>query len=148
MRQSLATYAAEAAERGIVVLPAMAFYGGLADLLAGHACRGLRCVDEILVGVALSLAVGLLGPALKWRYPEVWRASESFVWMAGVALLSLAVAAGACQAWKQRVAGCSRPRRPPYAAAIVSASWSNRRCTLAIAACTSSIWSSSLVCSA
>jgi hypothetical protein len=54
VRQSLATYASEAAARGIVVLPAMAFYGGLADLLAAHACKGLRSVDEVLVGVALS----------------------------------------------------------------------------------------------
>jgi short subunit dehydrogenase-like uncharacterized protein len=53
VRQSLATYNAEAVDRGIVVLPAMAFYGGLADLLAAHLCTGLRVVDEILIGVAL-----------------------------------------------------------------------------------------------
>jgi short subunit dehydrogenase-like uncharacterized protein len=53
VRQSLATYGQEALDKGIVVLPAMAFYGGLADLLAAHLCKGLRVVDEILIGVAL-----------------------------------------------------------------------------------------------
>ncbi len=53
VRQSLATYNAEAKHKGIVVLPAMAFYGGLADLLVAQLCTGLRVVDEILIGVAL-----------------------------------------------------------------------------------------------
>lgn len=53
VRQSLATYNAEAKDLGIVVLPAMAFYGGLADLLVAQLCTGLRVVDEILIGVAL-----------------------------------------------------------------------------------------------
>jgi hypothetical protein len=53
VRQSLATYNAEAKDKGIVVLPAMAFYGGLADLLVAQLCTGLRVVDEILIGVAL-----------------------------------------------------------------------------------------------
>jgi len=53
VRQSLATYNADAVDRGIVVLPAMAFYGGLADLLVAQLCTGLRVVDEILIGVAL-----------------------------------------------------------------------------------------------
>ena len=53
VRQSLATYDADAKDKGIVVLPAMAFYGGLADLLVAQLCTGLRVVDEILIGVAL-----------------------------------------------------------------------------------------------
>lgn len=53
VRQSLATYNAEASDKGIVVLPSMAFYGGLADLLVAQLCTGLRVVDEILIGVAL-----------------------------------------------------------------------------------------------
>jgi short subunit dehydrogenase-like uncharacterized protein len=53
VRQSLATYHAEAMDRSVVVLPAMAFYGGLADLLAAQLCTGLRVVDEIFIGVAL-----------------------------------------------------------------------------------------------
>jgi short subunit dehydrogenase-like uncharacterized protein len=53
VRQSLATYNAQAMAMGIVVLPAMAFYGGLADLLVAQLCSGLRVVDEILIGVAL-----------------------------------------------------------------------------------------------
>lgn len=53
VRQSLATYDEEARERGTVVLPAMAFYGGLADLLAAEATRGAGSVDSIEIGVAL-----------------------------------------------------------------------------------------------
>jgi short subunit dehydrogenase-like uncharacterized protein len=53
VRSTLATYGSEAADRGVVVLPAMAFYGGLADLLAAEICSGLPVVDEILIGVAL-----------------------------------------------------------------------------------------------
>jgi short subunit dehydrogenase-like uncharacterized protein len=53
VRQTLATYHGEAVDKRVVVLPAMAFYGGLADLLAAQLCKGLRSVDEILIGVAL-----------------------------------------------------------------------------------------------
>jgi short subunit dehydrogenase-like uncharacterized protein len=53
VRQSLATYHDEARERGTVVLPAMAFYGGLADLLAAAATRGAGSVERIEIGVAL-----------------------------------------------------------------------------------------------
>jgi short subunit dehydrogenase-like uncharacterized protein len=53
VRQTLATYHGEAMDKGVVVLPAMAFYGGLADLLAARLCVGLRAIDEILIAVAL-----------------------------------------------------------------------------------------------
>jgi short subunit dehydrogenase-like uncharacterized protein len=53
VRTTLATYGSEATDKGIVVLPAMAFYGGLADLLASQICAGVPVIDEILVGVAL-----------------------------------------------------------------------------------------------
>jgi short subunit dehydrogenase-like uncharacterized protein len=53
VRSTLATYGSEAEDRGVVVLPAMAFYGGLADLLASRICAGLPRIDEILIGVAL-----------------------------------------------------------------------------------------------
>lgn len=53
VRQSLATYHEEARQRGTVVLPAMAFYGGLADLLAAAVTRGAQSVDSIEIGVAL-----------------------------------------------------------------------------------------------
>lgn len=53
VRQTLATYDGEARDKRLVVLPAMAFYGGLADLLVAQLCTGLRSVDEILIGVAL-----------------------------------------------------------------------------------------------
>lgn len=52
-RQSLATYHEEARQRGIVVLPAVAFYGGLADLLASEVTRGMASVDCLEIGVAL-----------------------------------------------------------------------------------------------
>jgi short subunit dehydrogenase-like uncharacterized protein len=53
VRQTLATYNAEAADRGVVVLPAMAFYGGLADLLAARVCTGMQSIEEILIAVGL-----------------------------------------------------------------------------------------------
>lgn len=52
-RQSLATYDAEARQRGIAVVPAMAFYGGLGDLLATAATRDLEVIDCIEIAVAL-----------------------------------------------------------------------------------------------
>ncbi|HEX5354339.1 MAG TPA: saccharopine dehydrogenase NADP-binding domain-containing protein [Rhodanobacteraceae bacterium] len=52
-RQSLATYHDEAMARGTVVLPAMAFFGGLADLLAADVARGMQAVESIDVAVAL-----------------------------------------------------------------------------------------------
>jgi short subunit dehydrogenase-like uncharacterized protein len=42
-----------ARERGITIIPAMAFYGGLADLLATSAIGDWVTADEILVAVAL-----------------------------------------------------------------------------------------------
>src|SRR5215469_5633617 len=53
VRSSLATYHEEASGCGVVVLPAMAFFGGLADLLAAEATRGARDIDSIETGVAL-----------------------------------------------------------------------------------------------
>lgn len=52
-RQSLATYDAEARERGVVVLPAMGFFGGLADLLAADLASRIGPVDSLEIGVAL-----------------------------------------------------------------------------------------------
>ncbi len=53
VRQTLATYHEEAQQRGTVVLPGMAFYGGLADLLAADATGGSCAVERIDIGVAL-----------------------------------------------------------------------------------------------
>lgn len=53
VRQSLATYDAEARERGVVVLPAMAFFGGLADLLAADVVSRIGPADSVEIGVAL-----------------------------------------------------------------------------------------------
>lgn len=53
VRQTLATFHAEARDRGTVVVPAMAFYGGLADLLAAEVTHGFQSVDSVAIGVAL-----------------------------------------------------------------------------------------------
>jgi saccharopine dehydrogenase-like NADP-dependent oxidoreductase len=42
-----------AANAGIVIAPAMAFYGGLGNLLATAATAGWTTVDEVRVAVAL-----------------------------------------------------------------------------------------------
>ena len=52
-RQSLATYQEEARQCGTVVVPAFAFFGGLADLLAAEVTRDVRSLVRIEVGVAL-----------------------------------------------------------------------------------------------
>jgi hypothetical protein len=46
-------FGADAIAAGIAVVPAMAFYGGLGDLLATAAMDGLATADEIRVGIAL-----------------------------------------------------------------------------------------------
>lgn len=46
-------YSTRAREAGVVVIPAMAFYGGLADLLATAATADWAAVDEIQIAVAL-----------------------------------------------------------------------------------------------
>jgi hypothetical protein len=46
-------FAGAAQERGVVIAPAMAFYGGLGDLLATAAMGDWIAADEILIGVAL-----------------------------------------------------------------------------------------------
>lgn len=51
--QPLATYDAEAREPGVVILPAMAFFGGLADLLAADIASRIGPVDSLEIGVAL-----------------------------------------------------------------------------------------------
>jgi hypothetical protein len=53
VRQTLATYGASAREAGLVVMPAVAFYGGLADLLATIVTQGAREVESIETAVAL-----------------------------------------------------------------------------------------------
>lgn len=46
-------HAAAAEEQGIAVIPAMAFYGGLGDLLATAAMADWTSADEIRIGIAL-----------------------------------------------------------------------------------------------
>ena len=53
VRQSLATYQQDAERGGTVVVPALAFYGGLADLLAAELSGGLRSIDSLDIAVAL-----------------------------------------------------------------------------------------------
>ena len=47
------TFDAPAREAGLLFLPAMGFYGGLADLLATSAMGDWRSADEISIGIAL-----------------------------------------------------------------------------------------------
>jgi saccharopine dehydrogenase-like NADP-dependent oxidoreductase len=51
---TLAHYDDRAREAGIVIVPAMAFYGGLGDLLATAATRGWTSADEINIAYGLS----------------------------------------------------------------------------------------------
>jgi short subunit dehydrogenase-like uncharacterized protein len=51
--QTFETYRELARDRRIAILPAMAFYGGLADLLASAITAGARTVDDISIAVAL-----------------------------------------------------------------------------------------------
>ena len=51
---TLANYADRAQEAGIIVLPAMAFFGGLGDLLATAAVGDWPTVDEISIAYGLS----------------------------------------------------------------------------------------------
>jgi short subunit dehydrogenase-like uncharacterized protein len=46
-------FAVDAAAAGVAVVPAMAFYGGLADLLATVAMAGLAEADDICIAIAL-----------------------------------------------------------------------------------------------
>jgi Saccharopine dehydrogenase NADP binding domain len=50
---TFANYAERARSAGIIVVPAMAFYGGLGDLLATAAARDWRSVDEITIAYGL-----------------------------------------------------------------------------------------------
>ncbi len=52
-RLTLSTYGDDARHAGVVVMPAMAFYGGLADLLATAVWDGRSPIERIDVGVAL-----------------------------------------------------------------------------------------------
>jgi hypothetical protein len=52
-RLALSTYGDDARRAGVVVMPAMAFYGGLADLLATAVWDGRSPIERIDIGVAL-----------------------------------------------------------------------------------------------
>ena len=51
--QTFETYRELARERNVAILPAMAFFGGLADLLATAITKDARAVDDIAIAVAL-----------------------------------------------------------------------------------------------
>ncbi|SNS78568.1 saccharopine dehydrogenase family protein [Sphingopyxis indica] len=52
-RATIDTFGAIAGEAGLVVMPAMGFYGGLGDLLATAAMGDWDAADEIRIGIAL-----------------------------------------------------------------------------------------------
>jgi short subunit dehydrogenase-like uncharacterized protein len=62
-------YAGRAREAGTVIVPAMAFYGGLGDLLATAAMGDWNAADEICIAYALSQLSGR-GPRPKCRGSE------------------------------------------------------------------------------
>jgi len=76
--QTFETYRAMARERAVAILPAMAFYGGLADLLATELTAGMRHVEDICVAVALdrwhptqgTRATGQRNTARRWIVEE------------------------------------------------------------------------------
>ncbi|MFE2879588.1 saccharopine dehydrogenase family protein [Streptomyces roseus] len=53
---TFAHFAGRAREAGIVVMPAMAFYGGLGDLLATAALGGSPAADDIRIDIAFALS--------------------------------------------------------------------------------------------
>jgi Saccharopine dehydrogenase NADP binding domain len=57
-------FSSAAREAGVVIAPAMAFYGGLGDLLATAAMGDWNAADEILIGVALDSWKPTLGTRL------------------------------------------------------------------------------------
>ena len=52
-RSTFERFDAPARERGIVVVPAAGFYGGLGDLLATHAMKGWTRADRVDIAIAL-----------------------------------------------------------------------------------------------
>lgn len=52
-RSTFERFDAPARERGIIVVPAAGFYGGLGDLLATHAMNGWRRADRVDIAIAL-----------------------------------------------------------------------------------------------
>jgi short subunit dehydrogenase-like uncharacterized protein len=60
-------YAKPAHDAGIIVLPGMAFYGGLADLLATAAAESWKTVDKVEIYTALDSWHSTRGHATDWR---------------------------------------------------------------------------------
>ena len=50
---TLESFDAAAREAGVIVMPAMGFYGGLGDLLVSVAMTGWNLADEILIAISL-----------------------------------------------------------------------------------------------
>lgn len=101
-RSTLELFDAPARERGVVVVPAAGFYGGLGDLLATYAMNGLARADRIDIAIALdswwptrgtretgqrntaprlALSDGTLQPvqpsaAAPWAFPEPFGAQD------------------------------------------------------------------------
>jgi hypothetical protein len=57
-------FSKKAIEKGVIILPAMAFYGGLADLLATAAMSNWTTADTIDIGIALDSWMPTLGTRL------------------------------------------------------------------------------------
>ena len=72
-------YAAPAREAGILIVPAMAFFGGLGDLLATAAMGGWVAADEICIAYALSSWKPTLGTRATSQVSKQRRASRRLV---------------------------------------------------------------------
>jgi hypothetical protein len=155
-RQSLATYDAQAKERGTVVLPAMAFYGGLGDLLATAVTKGSGRVDCIEIGVALDhwhptqgtretgrrntarrlvIANGALTPVARaapvrqWRFPEPFGMQEVVaVPLSEIVTIGRHIAVGAVCSYMNAapLRDLEDPRTPPPSASDASGRSSQR----------------------
>ena len=63
VRDTFERFSERARERAITVIPAMAFYGGLGDLLATSAIGDWATADEILIASRSTVGDRRLGPA-------------------------------------------------------------------------------------
>src|ERR1700738_1135127 len=80
---TFAQYTTRAREAGIVVVPAMAFYGGLGDLLATAAMGNWTAADEICIAYGLSSWKPTLGTRAAGQVSRQRRAGRRIVFTRG-----------------------------------------------------------------
>ncbi|MCP3097873.1 saccharopine dehydrogenase NADP-binding domain-containing protein [Myxococcus sp. K15C18031901] len=85
---TLERYAARARDAGIVVLPSMAFYGGLGDLLATAAMGDWPAADALCLAIALSSWRPTLGTRVTGQVSRQRRNGQRLVFSEGTLKLS------------------------------------------------------------